>query len=149
MPDAKPAKAAPPTLDDFPHHALDVVRLRDLDHQDHVNNAVFATYFETGRVFLLRDLFGGLSRDGSHVALARVEIDYLREVHWPGQIVVGTRVARLGTTSVTFAHGVFKDGVCVAKGQSVMVRIDRQTRRPAAFPPDMAEALRGMMRGAP
>jgi acyl-CoA thioester hydrolase len=44
-----------PTLAQFPLHAYDKLRYADTDRQGHVNNAVFATALETGRVELLHD----------------------------------------------------------------------------------------------
>lgn len=145
MTETQRTKPAPPRPEEFPHHARDVIRLGDLDHQNHVNNAVFGTYLETGRALMMRDLFGALSRDGDGLVLARVEIDFLRELHWPGEVVIGTRVARLGTSSVTLAQAVFTDGSCAAVGRSTMVRIDSRTRRSVPFTAEMAELLRSRM----
>jgi acyl-CoA thioesterase FadM len=48
-----PARLNPtPRLEDFPYRLTDNVRFADLDPNQHVNNAVYATYFETGRVTL-------------------------------------------------------------------------------------------------
>ena len=46
---------ATPRLEDFPYRLSDNVRFADLDPNQHVNNAVYATYFETGRVTLMKD----------------------------------------------------------------------------------------------
>ena len=51
---AKPARVLP-RLEQFPGRTADVIRFGDLDPQGHVNNTVFATFFETGRVMLLRE----------------------------------------------------------------------------------------------
>ena len=51
-----PARPDPtPRLEDFPYRLSDNVRFADLDPNQHVNNAVYATYFETGRVTLMKD----------------------------------------------------------------------------------------------
>lgn len=39
-----------PTLAAYPLHSRDKLRYGDTDRQGHINNAVFATFFETGRV---------------------------------------------------------------------------------------------------
>lgn len=129
-------------LEDFPHHAADIIRLGDLDHQGHVNNAVYATYFETGRVHFMRDTFGGLRFGDKNFVVARVEINYLRELHWPGNVVVGTGVERIGASSVAYAQAVFHEGACAASGRTTMVMIDRATRRPAAMAEDILAPLR-------
>jgi acyl-CoA thioester hydrolase len=140
----KPPTAAP-RLEDFPHHAADIIRLGDLDHQGHVNNAVYATYFETGRVNFMRDTFGGLYFGDRNFVVARVEINYLRELHWPGNVVPATGVERIGTASVTYAQAVFHDGECVASGRTTMVMIDRATRHPTAIEPEMRAKLAAQM----
>ena len=66
-PSTKPARREH-RLEDFPHRVTDIIRYADLDPQGHVNNAVFATYFESGRVAMFRnpDLGIGLPR-GTYV----------------------------------------------------------------------------------
>jgi acyl-CoA thioester hydrolase len=39
-----------PRLETYPHVTHDKLRYSDTDRQGHVNNAVFSTYLETGRV---------------------------------------------------------------------------------------------------
>ena len=137
-PKPPPARAS---VRQFPHHAPDIIRLGDLDHQNHVNNAVFATYFETGRVMLIRDMFGGLNWGGLGFVVARLEINYLRELHWPGGVTVGTALERVGRTSLTYAQAVFAGEACVAHGRTVMVLIDKATRGSAAVPAEVLGKL--------
>src|ERR1700743_578529 len=51
---------AEPRLEDFPFRVSDNVRYADLDPNQHINNAVYASYFETGRVTLIKDRSNGL-----------------------------------------------------------------------------------------
>ena len=60
-----------PALSDFPFHTREKLRYGDTDRQGHVNNAVFATFFETGRVDML--INGGIDLMGPNQALC-----------WPG-----------------------------------------------------------------
>ena len=55
QPAARPAKKPAPQFADYPHQITDNIRFGDLDPQGHVNQAVFLTYFETGRVAMFRD----------------------------------------------------------------------------------------------
>src|SRR5690349_20256263 len=98
QPDARPRKPEP-QLGDFPHRVSDVIRYGDLDPQGHVNNAVFATYFESGRVAMFRNEDLGIGVDNATFVLVRQEIDFLRELRWPGEVVIGTALAGLGRTS--------------------------------------------------
>ena len=119
-----------PRLEDFPYRLSDNVRFADLDPNQHVNNAVYATYFETGRVTLMKDRGFGLIPEGFAWMLARLDIHFRAELRWPGTIELGLGVAKLGRTSVTFDQVVFSQGKCVASAQSVNVLIGESSRKP-------------------
>src|ERR1700738_2045943 len=83
---------ATPRLEDFPYRLSDNVRVADLDPNGHVNNAVYASYFETGRVTLVKDRSNGLMPEGLGWIMVRLDI-YLRAAgDWPGQIIRGVCV---------------------------------------------------------
>ena len=130
----RPRKATP-QLADYPHRVTDVIRFRDLDPQGHVNNAVFATYFETGRVAMFRNEDLGIGVDNATFVLVRQEIDFLRELRWPGEVVIGSALAALGRTSFTVAQAIFHNGACAAAGRATMVMLDKTTRRPRPLAP--------------
>src|SRR6476646_9761792 len=71
QPPAKSSRTAPPRLEDFPMRVSDLVRYADLDRQGHVNNAIYSTYFETGRVAVIFDKEQGLQVPGCTTVLAR------------------------------------------------------------------------------
>jgi len=145
---ARPRKA-PPQLADYPHRAGDIVRFGDLDPQGHVNNAVFATYFETGRVALFRDPDLGIGIANATYVLVRQEIDFLRELHWPGDVVIATGLAERGRSSFTLAQAVFAGEACAAAARATMVMLDAVTRRPKPLPPEAVARLeRWTYRGA-
>jgi acyl-CoA thioester hydrolase len=128
-----------PRLEDFPYRLTDNVRFADLDPNQHVNNAVYATYFETGRVTLMKDQGYGLVPPGLAWIMVRLDIHFRAELRWPGTIEMGLGVGKFGRTSVTFDQVVFSAGKCVASAQSVSVLIDENTRRPT---PLTAEIVR-------
>jgi acyl-CoA thioester hydrolase len=119
-----------PHLEDFPYRLTDNVRFADLDPNGHVNNAVYASYFETGRVTLMKDRsYWQLPEDLTWI-MVRLDIHFRAELHWPGTIEMGLGVAKFGRTSVTFDQVVFSQDRCVASAQAVTVLIDLVTRKP-------------------
>ena len=132
----------PPRLEDFPIRVSDVVRYRDMDRQQHVNNAVFSTYFESGRVGVIYDKENGLQVPGATSVVARLEIDFLGELHWPGTVEIGTAIEEIGNTSYRFVAAVFHQGQCAAIARTTMVLIDRETRRSRALPPGLVARLK-------
>ena len=133
-----PARLDPtPRLEDFPYRLSDNVRFGDLDPNQHVNNAVYATYFETGRVTLMKDRSLGLIPEGLTWIMVRLDIHFRAELRWPGKIELGLAVTRLGRTSVTFEQAVFSEETCVASAQAVTVLIDERTRKPTPLTNDV------------
>ena len=126
-----------PRLEDYPFRLSDNVRFADLDPQYHVNNVVYSTYFETGRVTLMRNPAYGLMPEGMSWMLVRLAIDFRAEVNWPGIVELGLGVARIGRTSVAYKQVVFSEGKCAASCEAVTVLVNKQTRKPTALPDDL------------
>jgi acyl-CoA thioester hydrolase len=125
---AKPRRPTP-QLADYPHRVKDIIRYADLDPQGHVNNAVFSTYFESGRVAMFRDPNLGIGVPNATFVLVRQEIDFLRELRWPGDVEIGTALAELGRSSFTVTQTIFNGDICAAAGRATLVMIDTETRR--------------------
>ena len=136
----KPRKRSP-LLADYPHQVRDIIRFADMDAQGHVNNAKFSTYLETGRVVMFRDPDLSIGVAGATFVLARGEIDYLRELRWPGELVVGSALAHFGRTSFVVAQAVFHNGKCAAAGRFTMVMVDKKTRKATPLAPEVIARL--------
>jgi acyl-CoA thioester hydrolase len=137
-----------PRLEDFPYRLTDNVRFADLDPNQHVNNAVYATYFETGRVTLMKDRSYGLVPEGLAWIMVRLDIHFRAELRWPGVIEMGLGVSKFGRTSVTFDQVVFSQGQCVASAQSVTVLINETTRKPTALTSEIIAKFQRWLRRA-
>ena len=111
------------------------LRFNDTDRLGHVNNAVFAVMLEQGRSELA-DL-AGLPVEGSEqaVVIVRLELDFLKEMAWPGDVRVETEVVRLGGRSFTLGQRlVHQDELC-ARALTVLVVMDRAARRAVPVEP--------------
>lgn len=119
----------------------DVLRFGDLDRQNHINNVAFASFCESGRVRFFDTIVRPLIGWDDLFVLVKITIEYRHEVHYPGSIEIGTRLARLGRSSVTFGQGLFNEGRCVAVSEAVVVLMDATTRKSKPFPDAAAAAL--------
>ncbi|ABW15722.1 thioesterase superfamily protein [Parafrankia sp. EAN1pec] len=123
-------------------------RFGDMDSLGHVNNVAIAALFEEARVGMNRAMLGdshvapALSRPLPVVA-ARVEIDYLGEVRYPGEYHVGVGVGRVGTSSVLQVCAMFDGETCVALCDAVLVH--RPATGPAPVPQEVRELLTTVM----
>jgi acyl-CoA thioester hydrolase len=106
------------------------IRWRDLDAFNHVNHVVFLTYLEEVR----DEWLGRVLEDATLVwgyVIARVEIDYRRELTLEDDVVVARcSLERLGTKSVTTSEAVLtRGGETAAQAKAVLVARDETTGR--------------------
>ncbi len=119
------------------------IRFSDTDMIGHVNNVAFAALLESGRTaYGHAHLFPHMPA-GFVAVMARIEIDYRRELHWPGTVDIGSRVVGIGRSSYVIGQGIFRGEVCVTTGRTTIVVIDRETRKSVALP----ESYRGVLEG--
>jgi acyl-CoA thioester hydrolase len=110
------------------------IRYADTDRQGHVNNAVFATFCESGRVALFYEAGESLAPPGCEFVIARLELDFRAELRWPGQAEIGTAVMDVGRSSFRLAQGIFSGDACAATAETVIVLLDSGTRRASPLP---------------
>lgn len=118
-------------------HSLPVqLRFGDTDTLGHINNAVYATYAELGRLAF----FASLGIEAPGLILARLAIDFRRQVVLGDDCVITTRVVRVGTSSIELAQALIANGEVAADYEAVIVWFDYTTQRPVRVPDD-ARAL--------
>ena len=137
--DPKQVDAADPSSYRF--WVEDHVRFADLDPLGHCNHAVISGFFESSRVALLAAAGHPLGEGGRSLSIARLLIEFRRELLHGAKVRVGARVAGLGRTSLTLAGAAFEGERCVATAEVVGVLIDLGTRSPTGLPPDLRARL--------
>lgn len=127
------------------------IRYNDQDPLGHVNNAVYSTFFEAGRTDFIKPMLDEIADETTTLdfVLARIIIDFVQELPYPGTVDIGTRVLRIGTKSMTFANAVFKGGTneCVATCEAVLVFFDLEKRASVEPPARLRAMLENSMRG--
>jgi len=108
---------------------------RDLDAYGHVNNAVYLTYIENGRVAYLSDRFGARYPDGIDNVIARVTIEFRAPLAVGDELEVGVRPMRVGSKSFELAYLLQRgDGEVAATAESVQVMFDFEAERAIEVP---------------
>jgi acyl-CoA thioester hydrolase len=125
----------------YKHWIEDKVRFGDLDPVGHVNNNAIGQYFENARAFLFMAITPGWPNRDDLFVLGRTAIDFRKELHLPAALKVGSRILKLGRTSMVLSNGLFSEGAGIAYCESVSVLIDRKTRAPIALPDDLRARL--------
>ncbi len=130
--------------DEYRHRTTLQVRFRDIDAFGHVNNAVFFSYVEQARIrYLLEVLDTAEPFDRLPLILARVELDYRSPIFFGDEVVVETRVDRIGQSSIAMSHRMTagSDERLVGDVQSVLVTYDYGSARPMPVPDDWRRRL--------
>ncbi len=125
----------------YPLWARDTARYGDTDSNGHLNNAVFSTFLETGRITFLLDPHAPLAPPSHGFAIVRLVLDFRAEMHWGGEVEIGTAVISIGRTSFRLAQAIFQDDACAATAESVMVLMDLTARKAAPIEGMLRDAL--------
>jgi acyl-CoA thioester hydrolase len=137
--------------DQFPVVIEWPVHWGDQDLFGHVNNVVYFRWFESARVAYL-DRIGMARLHGEEVTgpiLAAISCNFRRQIEYPDTVRIGTRVTRIGNTSMTVEHALWsvtKGGEHAADGTSTVVVFDYPSQRPIRVPDEIRrkiEALEG------
>lgn len=109
------------------------LRWMDNDQFGHVNNVLYYGFFDSAVNGVLIEEFGfDPSADPTVFYVVQTGCSFHAGVSYPAVVEVGVRVARLGSSSVTYELGVFAQGepLAAATGHFVHVLVDRVTERP-------------------
>ncbi|HIA53048.1 MAG TPA: acyl-CoA thioesterase, partial [Candidatus Melainabacteria bacterium] len=89
------------------------MRYGDTDRQGHINNAAYCTFFESGRVAFLCHEHGTIADEGYAFVIAKLSLDFLKEMNFPGTVEVGTRVNQIGKSSFTCGQALLDCHPCI------------------------------------
>ncbi|MEX3636793.1 acyl-CoA thioesterase [Paraburkholderia sp. BR14320] len=137
-------KPAPAGRAAYPHFLSITTRWMDNDVYGHVNNVVYYSYFDTVvNEYLIRAGVLDFEHGATIGLVVETQCNYFAPLVFPDRIDAGLRVARLGTSSVRYEVGLFRDGdeAPAAQGHFVHVYVDRATRRPVNLPAELRAAL--------
>jgi YbgC/YbaW family acyl-CoA thioester hydrolase len=92
----------------FPFYSAIHVRWADIDALQHVNNAVYLSYFEQARIDYFRAL-GCWDWEKVGMLLARTEVDYLRPLLIQDRAWILTRTVKLGIKSFEMEYLIVRE----------------------------------------
>ncbi len=142
-------RPVPSTRADYRAFRAITTRWMDNDIYGHMNNVVHYSLFDTAvNAWLIER--GVLDiRAGAQIGLVvETGCRYFSELAYPDLVTAGLRVARLGTSSVRYEVGLFRNDEtdAAAEGFFVHVYVDRETRRPKPLAENLRAALEEIVR---
>jgi len=127
---------------EYPHTVAD----DEIDEFGHANNVAYVAWFQDAAIAHSAAYGWNAAR---YMALGKGwvarshKIEYLRPAFLGDEIVVRTCIVRRRRVAYTRAYHIVRksDGAMLARGETVWAFIDFSTGRPAAIPPEMADAF--------
>jgi acyl-CoA thioester hydrolase len=129
---------------DYPVLRPLMTRWADNDVYGHVNNVVYYAYFDTAVNGWLMDATSTDIRLLPAIGIvAETSCRFLAPLSFPDVVTAGLRLRHLGTSSVVYDIGLFRndDEAPAGVGHFVHVYVDATTRRPVPVPPLIRNAL--------
>ena len=128
----------------------------DMDAFSHVNNVIYIRWFETARIELFIDLWGGrgvnlqeiLDGDGVGPILANFNINYHLPLLYPDIVHINTRISKVGNSSFGVSHQLFSKNngnKLIASADSVVVMYNYQKGEKFLLSDDQLKKLKGYM----
>ena len=138
------SRKPPSTRDAFAHFRALQTRWEDNDQYGHMNNAVHYRLVDTAvNLWLIEQ--GLLHGEKSAIIGLVVEsgCSYHAEMGFPDQVSAGLKVGRIGTSSVRWEVGLFRNDAAQAAADAhfTHVFVDAATRRPRSLPREWLPVL--------
>ncbi|MHA1456795.1 MAG: acyl-CoA thioesterase, partial [Promethearchaeota archaeon] len=117
-------------------HCKIKVRFNDTDMMGIVHFKNFMVYFDDGFVSFMNSLLSpkrieDTVHEGTAFGVKKVEITYQGSAKFGDYVTVETRIKRIGTSSITFQHEIFResDKTLIASVECVRLAMELNTNR--------------------
>lgn len=108
------------------------IRFTDIDPLGHVSNSVYSQYFDIGRIHFFEELQKMDARQ--QTVVASIHMDMLKEIRYKDEVYIETWCSKVGNKSMTVEQNIFSKDVLAAKGTTVLVGFDLESRRSVKLP---------------
>jgi acyl-CoA thioester hydrolase len=119
------------------HQSTVQLRWGDMDAMGHINNTLYFRYMEIARLEWIFSTGASTDLAGEGPVIVNAFCNFLRQLEYPGDIVVTVHVADPGRSSFDSFHTIERTdepGVLYAEGGARIVWTDFRARRSAPLP---------------
>lgn len=117
------------------------LRFAETDALGHINNTVVPVWFEAAREPIFRVFNPEMDLTTWNLIIAKIEVNYLAQIHYPGEVEIKTFISKLGNSSLNISQEVYQNAQKVAFGECVMVKFDYSTNKSVAISDHERETL--------
>lgn len=141
-----------PKRSEYAHIIPIKVKWGEMDSLGHVNNTVFFRYSEDGRIdYIHRLTEGGDTQTSDGPILADLQCSFRSQLRFPADVEIGTRVSRLGRSSLELEQCLFAadSDEAIAVYTNVIVWFDFGAQTSMRIPETFRERIRRLEYIAP
>ena len=138
------SRPEPRGRDAYRHFTTITTRWADNDAYGHVNNTVYYAWFDTAvNEWLVAHGLLDIEAGDPIGLVVETGCRYFAPLSYPGDVEVGLAVERLGSSSVTYRIGIFRQGseLAAAQGRFTHVYVARASQKPVPIPAPLRAAL--------
>ena len=126
------------------HSMVIPLRWGDMDAMGHINNTLYFRYMEIARLQWFGELGVPANPQGMGPVIANAFCNFIRQLEYPGDVIVHTYVGAVGRSSFDTYHDMRRsdqpDVVC-ANGGATVVWVDFPAQRSVSVPESLRQWL--------
>lgn len=122
------------------------VRYAETDRMGFVYYGNYATYFEVGRVELLRSLgvaYKDIEDSGVLLPVRDMNVRYIKPAKYDEVLTLHTRLVDVPSARIVFLYALYNEGGdLLTTAEITLVFVDKTTERPVSAPPNVLRTIR-------
>ncbi|MFK7755841.1 MAG: acyl-CoA thioesterase [Flavobacteriales bacterium] len=126
-------------------HTINIrVRYAETDKMGYVYYGNYATYFELGRVEMLRSLgvsYRSMEDDGVLLPVVNLNVNYKRPAFYDDELKLHTTLKQLPSAKIVFDYELCRGDELLTKAETTLVFLNQSSGRPERCPSKILEAL--------
>ena len=116
-------------------------RFSETDALGHINNTVVPVWFAQSRKPVFELFTPDLDPKIWCLIVARVELDFVGELHYGTDVMIHTFIDRIGNSSFQVGQEIWQQGKVRVKGIATLVHYDYEERKSKLIPDSLRQQL--------
>lgn len=116
-------------------------RFSDTDALGHINNTVFAVWFEGARQDVFKIFTPELNLRQWPLIIASIKLDYHAQTHYGAEVEIRTFISRIGGSSFDVYQEAWQHGVKTVSGTAVLVQFNYVSNKAVTISAEQKQQL--------
>ncbi len=126
-------------------HTINIrVRYAETDKMGYVYYGNYPTYFELGRVEMLRSLgvsYRSLEDRGILLPVVNLNVNYKKPAFYDDELTLVTSLQELPSVKIKFVYSLFRKEELLCEAETTLVFLNKEASRPQKCPSEIFTAL--------